>query len=251
MHRDAGGRVGRAGQIEIDGQVRHRRHRQVHGIAVDDGVGGDGHRRVSAEGQRVSGRRLDRSFFVAKRDVRGADRDRRGAVRVAEDHARPGSADAGVHDLPQRLIRELDVRRRRECLAWRCRDRRRRGRRTPVVGHERRRSRDGRHWILRAADFRGRPCAHPPIAAAALCEGAGFNRETHDRESECEHDRNARATWCLQESQCRQIHRPAPLRRDSTPVSRLRYAGSHKSAMGCRSSVEQAPLHICRTRFTR
>ena len=51
---------------------------------------------------------LNVPHLVAKRDVGGADRQRRGAKRVAQHDAEPSTADAGVHDLSQRLIREMD-----------------------------------------------------------------------------------------------------------------------------------------------
>ena len=76
----------------------------------------------------------ERRLFVAQRNVRCADLERRGAEGVRDDDAHAAAADARVHDLPQRLV----ARERHAVL------RRRIGRRRGRRGLRVRRPADGR-----------------------------------------------------------------------------------------------------------
>ena len=163
MHRDRGWRVGRTGQVQVHGDVRHRRYGQADGVAVHDRVRGNRDRPFAAKGQRAARRALNGARFIAERNMCGADGDRCGSVRVAEHDARLRSASAAVDNLAERLIREVDVRRRRECLTGRRGNWRRGRSRTPGVGDEGCRPWRRRCRVLRASDFGSRPGCHPAI----------------------------------------------------------------------------------------
>ena len=209
MHRERRRRIRRSRQIQIDREIRHRRHRHAHGVADDHRVRRNRDRRFAAEGERPARRGLNGALLIAQRDVRAADRHRRGAVRVGEDDARFRSADGGVHDLPQGLIREVDVRRRRERLTGRRRSGRCGRRRTARIDHERPKGRARRRYrILWTPDFSRRPGANPALGGSALRAGVETQIEGQDREHCGQGD--ARAQLVLHDPVFHRSHRRLP-----------------------------------------
>ncbi len=112
-----GRRLRRLRQVEADHQVRAGRHGQPDRVAEQRRPGRDGRRDVAGEGQPAVAARRHRPARLGPRgpaDVRLADHQRRGPELVGEPHPQRAAADAQVHGLPDRLVAEHGVARRRD-----------------------------------------------------------------------------------------------------------------------------------------
>ena len=156
----------------------------IHGIAEDHGASRDCGRRAAAEFQCAAGLRVDRGLLPTRRDVGGADDQRRSTELVAQHDAQALAAKRRTHDEAQRLVVEAahrrrrgrtgrrDGRGRRERRGLRRRGGRDRGRLAPAGGG----------WLLCGGhDQRGGPRAHPMLRRApALSQ----ERQGRDRQGE-------------------------------------------------------------------
>ena len=98
-----------AGYVKADGQVGGGGDGELHGIADDDGAGGDLDPRPAAEGEGLVRSRDDGSAGFAERQVRRADVHGFGTEGVGEPHAHGIAADADVDDFAQGLVVEAHV----------------------------------------------------------------------------------------------------------------------------------------------
>src|SRR6266850_92623 len=98
----------RHGLIEIDCEIRVCRYRDVHRVADHDRAGRDRRRALAAEEERPPGPWRDPGVLPAQGEVSAADYERRRAERITEHHPRAIAANAGMDNLPQRLIVEID-----------------------------------------------------------------------------------------------------------------------------------------------
>ena len=103
-------RGGVARQVDVDREIREGRDGQGDRVADDHRARRNVHRRAGAERHGAIGRFDDRGVLLAEGDVRGADRQRRRAEGVAQDDADAIAAEAGVDDLAQRLVVEVERR---------------------------------------------------------------------------------------------------------------------------------------------
>ena len=101
-----GGRAGLAGEVEADGEIRDRRHVEIHRIAEQHHARSEGASRFAVEGQAAIRIGNDGRLFPADGEMRRSDHHRRAAERVRQADAQALSADAGAHDHADRLIVE-------------------------------------------------------------------------------------------------------------------------------------------------
>src|SRR5882757_2439013 len=101
------GGAGRTREVQIDRQLRQARYLHVYWVAQDLPAGGNRHRGVTAEGQRLARAGDKLSSVEHHAQAGGTNLDRPAAERVAQPYLDLAAADAGVDDVAHRLVAEL------------------------------------------------------------------------------------------------------------------------------------------------